>query len=238
MSRAIDRSLARAALSGSADEIATRRIYERWADGYPPSPHNPLMRAEQRAMLELWPETAGRRALDLACGSGRYARLLADGGAAEVVALDFCWQMLRQVKVGSPVAGSMMRLPFGNGVFDIVTSGLAVGHADNLDAWMLEVARVMGCGGALLYSDFHPEAALAGHTRGFTDSAGEAHAVPHHCHDIAAHRRAAGSAGLRIEEVREVRAAVDLCEAFAGSVDFYRRWRGMPFVLVIRARKC
>ncbi len=51
--------------------------YDRWAVSYPPWPHNPLMRAEQKAMLEQWPEVAGRRALDLACGSGRCAKLLA-----------------------------------------------------------------------------------------------------------------------------------------------------------------
>lgn len=225
-------------LASSADEIATRGLYERWAARYPPLPHNPLMRAEQHAMLQAWPAIAGRRALDLACGSGRYAQLLADGGAAQVVALDFCTEMLRQVGVGSAVAGNMMSLPFRRAAFDVVVSGLAVGHAERLDTWMLEVARVLVSGGVLLYSDFHPAAVEAGHSRRFKDAVGRTHSIPHHCHGVATHAHVAQMAGLRIEAIREVRAAVELCEPFPGSVEFYQRWKGMPFALVIRASKC
>ncbi|HMI73856.1 MAG TPA: hypothetical protein VK495_04070, partial [Steroidobacteraceae bacterium] len=87
-------------MSVAAETLAA---YERWAPLYPPVPHNPLMRAEQQAMLEHWPKVAGLRALDLACGSGRYSRLLADANAAEVVALDFCVPMLMQVPIGNRV---------------------------------------------------------------------------------------------------------------------------------------
>src|ERR1700734_1440712 len=40
-----------------------REAYERWAPTYAPVPHNPLMSAEQQAMLAQWPELVGRRAL-------------------------------------------------------------------------------------------------------------------------------------------------------------------------------
>ena len=56
---------------------ATLEAYERWAPTYPPEPHNPLMRAEQREVLTQLPVLAGRRVLDLACGTGRYAALAA-----------------------------------------------------------------------------------------------------------------------------------------------------------------
>ena len=86
----------------------TLTAYERWAPLYPPVAHNPLMRAEQQAMLQHWPTVAGLRALDLACGSGRYTRLLGEGEAAEVVALDFCLPMLTQVPKGlRRICGSM-----------------------------------------------------------------------------------------------------------------------------------
>ena len=54
----------------------TRALYDRWAPLYPPLPHNPVMRAEQAAMLQSLPDVCGARALDLACGSGRYAMIL------------------------------------------------------------------------------------------------------------------------------------------------------------------
>jgi ubiquinone/menaquinone biosynthesis C-methylase UbiE len=150
----------------SAETLAA---YERWAPRYPPTAHNPLMRAEQQAMLAHWPQVAGRRALDLACGTGRYSRLLAETGAAQVVAMDFCAPMLRQVSVATRVCGSMMQLPFAAQAFDVVISGLALGHASNVHLWMAEAARVLKMGGALLYSDFHPEAARVGLPRSFKD---------------------------------------------------------------------
>jgi len=83
-----------AAMSSTVQQ--TLQAYERWAPIYPPVAHNPLMRAEQQAMLERLPALAGRRVLDLACGSGRYSRLLLEAHAGRVVALDFCIPMLRQ----------------------------------------------------------------------------------------------------------------------------------------------
>jgi malonyl-CoA O-methyltransferase len=193
------------------------------------------MRAEQRAMLAHWPAVAGRRALDLACGTGRYSRLLAQSRAAQVVAMDFCVPMLRQVSNAARVCASMMQLPFANQAFDVVISGLALGHAANIRTWMAEVARVLAAGGTLLYSDFHPEAARAGLPRSFKDQDDHAWTVPHHCYDLDVQREAA--AELTIEIVQELRVGIELREEFPTSDAFYRRWHGLPVVLVVRARK-
>lgn len=215
----------------------TRAAYERWAPRYPPWAHNPLMRAEQAAMLSLWPPVRGRRVLDLACGSGRYARLLAGQHAAHVVALDECAAMLAQVSGATPVRATMMALPFADGAFDVVVCGLAVGHAFDLPRWMSEVARVLKPGGALLYSDFHPAAAAAGLPRSFKDEDNRAVTVPHARHELAAQLQAAAVAKLRVEAVREVRAGLELAEEFPHSAEFYARWHGLPLVLVVRARR-
>jgi len=216
---------------------ATLEAYERWAPIYPPVAHNPLMRVEQQAMMEQWPDVAGRRALDLACGTGRYTRLLAEAKAADVIALDFCAPMLRQVSAASRVCASMMHLPFVSGAFDVVIAGLALGHATGVRGWMAEIARVLNKGGTLLYSDFHPEAARAGLTRSFKDKDDRTCTVPHRCYDIASQREAAAAAHLTIETVREIRVGVELQEGFPKSDEFYRRWHGLPIVLVMRARK-
>jgi ubiquinone/menaquinone biosynthesis C-methylase UbiE len=104
------------------------------------------MRAEQKAMLEWWPATEGRRVLDLACGTGRYTKLLAAGRPAELVAVDFCEPMLAQVSGARRVRASMMHLPFDRDAFDIVICGLAIGHATDVGAWMTEVAPRVGAG--------------------------------------------------------------------------------------------
>jgi malonyl-CoA O-methyltransferase len=215
----------------------TLSAYERWAPLYPPMPHNPLMRSEQQAMMEFWPEVAGVRALDLACGTGRYAALLRQAGAAELIALDFCIPMLMQVPVGLRVCASMMKLPFPDGVFDVVVSGLALGHADGVDPWMAEIARVLQKGGTLLYSDFHPEAARAGLTRSFKDLDEQTCSVPHHTYPVSTQLDAAAAAGLRVEVFYEVRVGKELREPFAKSERFYRQWDGLPIVLVVRAQK-
>jgi SAM-dependent methyltransferase len=217
--------------------LSTLEAYERWASTYPPIPHNPLMRAEQTAMLQHLPDIANRRALDLACGSGRYATLLDALRVAQVVSLDFSAAMLSQVHTGCRVRADMMRLPFTDAVFDVVTAGLAVGHAANLQTLMREIARVLAPGGTLLYSDFHPDAARAGMTRSFRDENGRSHVVPHNRHELAAHRSAVSAADLTLENMCELRVGFEFREAFDGSAEFYQRWHGLPLVLVAMARK-
>jgi malonyl-CoA O-methyltransferase len=215
----------------------TLRAYRRWAPVYPPIAHNPLMRVEERAMLERWPDVKGKRALDLACGSGRYSQQLERTGACKIVATDFCMPMLERVSTGHCVCASMMRLPFVSDAFDVVISGLALGHATSVDAWMVEIARVLAPAGTLLYSDFHPDAARAGLTRSFKDQNNETWTVPHYLFEVDAQRAAAANAGLRIECLHEVRVGEELSEPFAHSQEFYRRWDGLPIVLVVRAHK-
>jgi malonyl-CoA O-methyltransferase len=216
---------------------STLEAYERWAPLYPPVPHNPLMRAEQRIMLEHWPEVAARRALDLASGTGRYSQLLAERRAADIVAVDFCAPMLTQVSAAHRVCASMMQLPFANDAFDVVISGLALGHATDVHAWMAEVSRVLRKGGTLVYSDFHPDAARTCLTRSFTDQNDQAYTVPHQCHDLASQRDAAAAADLTIDVMHEIRVGVELREPFSKSAEFYQRWDGLPIVLIVRARK-
>jgi ubiquinone/menaquinone biosynthesis C-methylase UbiE len=215
----------------------TLEAYARWAPVYPPAPHNPLMRAEQRSMLELWPTVEGRCVLDLACGSGRYSRVLREANAAHVVALDFCLPMLEQVVGASRICASMMQLPFRSAAFDAVVSGLAVGHATDIRRWMTEVSRVLHPAGILLYSDFHSEAIRAGMTRSFKDEADVTWTVPHQVYDLSCQQVAMAAAGLTMETVRELRMGIELNEAFPGSERVYRKWYGVPVLLIVRARK-
>lgn len=217
-------------MSGLANEAA----YDLWAEAYPPLPHNPLMRAEQAAMLALMPDAAGRRVLDLACGSGRYGLLLQARGARCVVGCDRSAGMLARAPLAHRVRADMANLPFASSCFDLVASGLAVGHAPSLDGWMAEVARVLAPGGTLVYSDFHPDAARAGMRRSFNDAGGRRHELLHALHDSDAHLGAGWRAGLVLQARREVRVGVELVEAFSDSGAFYARWPGLAVVLAWR----
>jgi ubiquinone/menaquinone biosynthesis C-methylase UbiE len=220
-----------------AETLTTLDAYNRWSKAYPPVPHNPLMRAEQKAMYADWPDVSGKRALDLGCGTGRYTQRLVGGGAAVVVALDLSDGMLRQVTAADRVQADMMQLPLGSGCLDVIISGLAVGHARSIHTWMTEIARVLRNGGVLRYSDFHPEASRAGLVRSFTDASGHKVIVPHAAYQVDEHRAAAAAAGLTIDTVWEVRAGRELMEEFPGSEEFYRRWQGLPLLLIVGAHK-
>jgi malonyl-CoA O-methyltransferase len=88
-----------------------------------------------------------------------------------------------------------------------------------------EMARVLAPGGSVVYSDFHPFAALGGLKRTFTGADGRRYMVEHHVHLYGDHQAACAAAGLTIEAV---------CEPL---VDFEHPWRGRPVVLVLRATK-
>jgi malonyl-CoA O-methyltransferase len=186
--------------------IDARRGYRLWAERYPPLPHNALMELEQQAMLELLPDAGGRLCLDVATGSGRYCLLLQQRGARRVLGVDFSGAMLAQARrhgLGWLLCASLSRLPLAGGRFDVVTCGLALGHTADLPGALLELARVLRPGGAVVYSDFHPAAARAGLQRTFRDPQGKLWALEHHAHDLSAHAAAAAAAGLELVDRRE-----------------------------------
>ncbi len=201
--------------------------YALWAPDYPPRAHNRLMALEEQAVLEMMPDVAGHAALDLACGSGRYLRVLMQRGATPVVGLDFSTPMLTQAKAvaSNLVLADLLSLSLRASSFDVVTCGLAVGHVEDLTRAVREIGRVLTPGGTLVYSDFHPVGYWLGWRRTFRAADSREYEVPHHTHLFADHVAACSSAGMRIEEVREPR------------IDFAHKWQGCPALLVIRARK-
>jgi malonyl-CoA O-methyltransferase len=211
-------------------------MYERWAPGYEAEPHNPLMEVEQQAMRARLPELPGAVVLDLACGSGRFARLAARAGAHQVVALDSSPAMLARVESAARVRADMTHLPFRNATFDAVLSGLALGHASDLALCVFEIARVLRPGGRLLYSDFHPEATRLGLRRSFRDRNGALHSLPPDGYPVARHHAALRDAGFTGIELHEIRAGIEFTLDFKRDAEFYRRWHGTPLVLIVTAQ--
>jgi len=211
----------------AAQALPVLDAYARWAPAYAAEAHNPLMELEQAALLLLLPAVAGRRVLDLACGSGRYLARLAGQGAARLVGADLSAAMLARAKTVSRelLLADLRCLPLADAGFDLIVCGLAVGHVAALAPAVAEMARVLAPGGTLVYSDFHPFATLAGLQRTFTGADGRRYAVEHHLHLYSDHHAACAAAGLTIDAVREP------------AIEFEHPWRGRPAVLVLRARK-
>lgn len=94
---------------------------------------------------------AGGRLLDLGCGTGRNLALF--DGRVRAVGVDPCRQSLRKARRRAPgawlVQARAENLPFRDGVFDTVTSGLVFCSVADPAAGLAEVARVLQPDGTL-----------------------------------------------------------------------------------------
>ncbi|MFL5803528.1 MAG: class I SAM-dependent methyltransferase [Roseiflexaceae bacterium] len=201
--------------------------YALWADAYPPNAHNPLMRAEERAMLALLPgDLSGARVLDAGCGSGRYLLHARQRGAGQLLGVDLSAEMLARVASSElevlsaeiPAAhnsklstqnsklirASLDAIPIRGGWADITICGLTLGHLEDLRAPLAELRRVIRPGGSVLCSDFHPIGHSLGWRREF-NTAGRRYAVRHTWHSISDWRRAADALGLEVVRMLEPR---------------------------------
>lgn len=87
----------------------------------------------------------GKRVLDVACGTGRFARLFRSQGA-DVIGLDLSRAMLNQARdhqsAESYVEASALQLPFKDGAFDIAVSVNAFNHLPVFEEAINEICRV------------------------------------------------------------------------------------------------
>jgi ubiquinone/menaquinone biosynthesis C-methylase UbiE len=143
-----------------ADHQATVARFDRWAPGYDGSALQPLLYlAVHAAVLDRCAQAvpAPRRLLDVGCGTGRLLRSAACRfPGAGLVGVDVSSGMLSvAAAAASPpperrvllVRAAAERLPFADGVFDLVTATLTYRHWADRDAGIAEIGRVLAGGG-------------------------------------------------------------------------------------------
>lgn len=200
-------------MAASPVMLAPAEAYALWAPNYPPRAHNPVMQAEERAMLALLPDALhGLDVLDAGCGSGRYLVHALHRGAARAIGVDLSPQMLARAAgalhtecPGARVellAGSLAALPVADACADVTVCGLVVGHLPDLRQCLSELARATRPGGTVLCSDVHPIGTALGWVRDFR-SGDRRYAVQHTQHLYSHWHDASAAAGLRIERIRE-----------------------------------
>ena len=138
-----------------------------------------LDRQWKRRLLSLAGSLPGKRALDLACGTGDIAFAFAERGAS-VVGLDITHRMVEiasakgrlrstgRLKSASTethsasrtahcafLVGDMMALPFADAQFDVITTGYGLRNVPELAGAIAEIERVLRPGGLLLSLDFN-----------------------------------------------------------------------------------
>ena len=120
--------------------------------------HDSYWRFHRDQFLALVPPP-GRRTLDLGCGEGRLARDLTALGRA-VVAVDASATMLAAARELGPDIETQLAnaaaLPFADGAFDCVVAFMSLQDVDDLEAALLESARVLERGGRLCVAVVHP----------------------------------------------------------------------------------
>jgi malonyl-CoA O-methyltransferase len=231
------RSLARAGLSPFGNErrvamskLDAREAYRLWAPTYASETATSFLDEElAQAMLRGLPET---KLLDAGCGTGRR---IADLPGA--VGIDASPQMLAASRARNVVTGDVRAMSFASDRFDMVWCRLVLGHLpDPLRAYQ-EFARVCMPGGHVFVTDFHPDAAAAGHQRTFTDREGTVHQIEHYVHSN--HASIAEAVGLSLVAYRAGVVGPSIQEFYARGIGLkaYKRDIGLKLVAAFLFRR-
>jgi malonyl-CoA O-methyltransferase len=172
---------------------------------------NPLQALEEPIVRRMVGDPRGLNVLDLGCGTGRHSLWLAGNGAT-VTGVDFSEGMLEEArrKAGAEQIRFLCHdlhkpLPFSDGEFDLVVSGLVLEHLSELGYFFADVKRVLRVDGRAVVSAMHPAMFLRGSQARFTDpSTGELVQPGSIAHSISAFVMAAVGAGLRLSGIEEL----------------------------------
>jgi len=146
------------------------------------------------------------RALDAACGTGRYARLLRQRGH-QVAAVDLSPEMIERARASAPNVefkqGSLEALPFADEQFDLVMCGLALTHLREISGAISEMRRVLKVDGSAVIADHHSMAGFLGGSAIFQDKERYYRNVKSFVHTHSEYISAFVAAGLEIRECHE-----------------------------------
>jgi malonyl-CoA O-methyltransferase len=220
------------------DLAAVRGGYDRWSEIYD-TESNPLIGLEEPVVREALGDVAGLAALDLGCGTGRHALWLAGAGAS-VTAVDFSRRMMEKARA-KPESEKVRflahdlheRLPFADGAFDVVVSGLVLEHLRDFAPFFSEAHRVLKPGGRAVVSGMHPAMFLRDVRARFHDPVTGEKIEPGSVeHTIGDGVMAAVRAGFTLAGIDE--RAPDA--AFAARCPRAEKYVGWPMLLVLRLR--
>jgi malonyl-CoA O-methyltransferase len=211
-------------------KLNTREAYRLWAPTYVAETAASFLDEElAREMLQGLPQT---RLLDAGCGVGR--RIAHIPGAT---GMDASPEMLSSGGLRNVVVGDVRAMPFTSGLFDMVWCRLVLGHVpDPLRAYQ-ELVRVCTPGGYAFVTDFHPDAAAAGHRRTFTDQRGTVHEIEHYANHN--HIQLAESAGFSVVAHRDGVVGPSIRGFYASGIGLraYRKDLGLKLITAVLLRR-
>jgi SAM-dependent methyltransferase len=176
-------------------DIAAPDAYRLWSSCYDDG-LNPLLALEARVLRGRLDILPGRRLLDVAAGTGRWAAYGHSKGA-HVICFDASPEMLAIAAAkpglrGRMALADMRAIPFADGSADLAVCSFALGYLDSVCGVMTELARVSR---RIVLSDLHPVAVAAGWSRSFHSGA-HGYRIRSHSHSLSSIAKAAEAAGL------------------------------------------
>lgn len=143
-------------------EKEVRTTYDRIASKYHEKRKSKLIYNEYNEMpatLSLLKNVKGRKILDLGCGTGIYTKILKKRGAI-ASGIDLSPKMIelakKNVKGVDFRVGSVYKLPYKPGTFDMVLASLVMNYFSNLDKAFREIKRVLKRDGVFIFSIDNP----------------------------------------------------------------------------------
>ncbi|HHB1593584.1 TPA: class I SAM-dependent methyltransferase [Vibrio campbellii] len=142
-----------------------QEMYTTYAKQYDLAAQDNLYNAhfERPNTLELVGDVAGKKVLDLGCGSGIYAQILLERGATSVTCIDAAQEMIDIVKdkLGDSVNAYAQNLALGlpeeaNAQYDLVICPLMAHYIEDLRPLFNDIQRVLKPGGQFVFSTHHP----------------------------------------------------------------------------------
>lgn len=150
---------------------------------------------------------AARRAVDLACGTGRIGTWLKSQGVGALDGIDLTGPMLEKARARGVYAtlkqGDLGASGFEGGVYDLVTENLAQEHLPSLTPLYREAARLLRTGGTFVCVGYHPFFLMQGIPTHFDRAGGGSVTIKSHVHLMSDHVRAASDAGFTLAEMDE-----------------------------------
>jgi demethylmenaquinone methyltransferase / 2-methoxy-6-polyprenyl-1,4-benzoquinol methylase len=115
--------------------------------------------AWRRRAISLAKVSASDRVLDIACGTGDFARAFKVAGAADVIGCDFAREMLQRAASRSQPGlhwceADALALPFRDACFDLVSCAFGVRNFADLDRGLAEMCRVLRPNGRAVILEF------------------------------------------------------------------------------------
>lgn len=212
------------------EDLNVREAYRLWAPTYAAETATSFLDEElAQEMLDGLPR---KRLLDAGCGIGRRIQ-----GIPSAVGIDLSPEMLAAGTAVKVIAGDIRAMPFESNYFDMVWCRLVLGHLYDPVYAYREISRVCMPGGYVFVTDFHPDAAAAGHRRTLTDEAGIVYGIEHYVHIN--HVQLATQEGLNLIQSRNGIVGPSISDFYVRGIGWkaYRKDIGLSLVAAFLFRK-